>query len=56
MKHQLPKPKKIPDQTVFVFECTFFDEFGDENYSKKFTKEVTTESVQNFNHHVFLQA
>ena len=56
MKNQQQKKKKTPDQRVFVFECTFFDEFGDENYSKKFSKEVKTERVENFNHHVFLQA
>tara|TARA_B100000927_G_scaffold136393_1_gene110081 strand:- start:610 stop:780 length:171 start_codon:yes stop_codon:yes gene_type:complete len=56
MKHQLPKPTKTPDQTTFVFECTFFDELGDESYSKKLIKEVTAESVENFNHRVFLQA
>ena len=56
MKHQLPKPTKTQDQTIFVFECTFFNELDNENYSKKFIKEVTAEKADNLNHHFFLQA
>jgi|TARA_B100000123_G_scaffold266293_1_gene238320 hypothetical protein len=56
MKHQLPKPTKTPDQTILVFECTFFDELGHENYSKKLTKEVRAEGFENLNHYVFSQA
>lgn len=55
MLHQTLKQTKTSNQTTFVFECTFFNELGHENYSKKFTKEVTAVNVVKPIHHVFLQ-
>ena len=56
MKHQLPKHNEMSGQTIFVFECNYFDEQGNQNSSKKFTKEMTGAKAENLNHHVFWKA
>lgn len=56
MKHQQPKRNEKSGQTIFVFECNYFDEQGNQNSSKKLTKEMTGAKVKNLNHHVFWKA
>ena len=49
MKYHLQKTKQDNGVRTFVFECAYFDENGNMNSSKKFTKAIMPSEKESLN-------
>ena len=55
MKYHLQKTKENNDGRTFVFECAYFDENGNMNSSKKFSKEFMSSEIESLNSSGFFE-
>ena len=49
MRYNLQKTNQNNAGRTFVFECAYFDENGNMNSSKKFTKEFVSSEIESLN-------